>query len=80
MPAHPEAPAFQLPWLPERKLAAGGFRPLRKLFRISSRPGTFSPAELDRYAAAAAVLGCDAERMLVPPLAVGVLARVCGLR
>lgn len=48
---------FQLPWLPERKLAAGGFRPLRKIFRISSRPGTFSPAELDRYAEAAAVPG-----------------------
>ncbi len=48
---------FQLPWLPERKLAAGGFKPLRKIFRISSRPGTFSEADLDRYAEAAAVPG-----------------------
>jgi pimeloyl-ACP methyl ester carboxylesterase len=48
---------FQLPWLPERKLAAGGFKPLRKIFRVSSRPGTFSEAELDRYAEAAAVPG-----------------------
>lgn len=48
---------FQLPWLPERKLAAGGFKPFRKIFRVSSRPGTFSAAELDRYAEAAAVPG-----------------------
>jgi pimeloyl-ACP methyl ester carboxylesterase len=45
---------FQLPWLPERKLAAGGFRPLRSIFRRTSRPGTFTEAELDAYAAAAA--------------------------
>jgi pimeloyl-ACP methyl ester carboxylesterase len=48
---------FQLPWLPERKLAAGGGRPLRSIFRRISRPGTFSEAELDRYAAAARVPG-----------------------
>ena len=48
---------FQLPWLPERKLAAGGFKPFRKIFRVSSRPGTFSAEELDRYAAAAALPG-----------------------
>jgi pimeloyl-ACP methyl ester carboxylesterase len=48
---------FQLPWLPERKLAAGGFRGLRAVFRRSSAPGTFSPEDLDRYAAAAAVPG-----------------------
>lgn len=48
---------FQLPWLPERKLAAGGFRPFRKIFRVSSRPGTFPEADLDRYAAAAATPG-----------------------
>jgi len=45
---------FQLPWLPERKLAAGGFRGFRAIFRRSSRPGVFSEAELDRYAEAAA--------------------------
>ena len=45
---------FQLPWLPERKLAAGGLRPLRSIFRRTSRPGTFTEAELDAYAAAAA--------------------------
>jgi pimeloyl-ACP methyl ester carboxylesterase len=48
---------FQLPWLPERKLAAGGFRKLRSMFRRASRPGTFADSELDRYAAAAAVPG-----------------------
>jgi pimeloyl-ACP methyl ester carboxylesterase len=44
---------FQLPWLPERKLAAGGFRPLRSIFRRTSRPGTFREEELDRYVEAA---------------------------
>ncbi|MFN7941471.1 MAG: alpha/beta hydrolase [Thermoanaerobaculia bacterium] len=48
---------FLWPILPERKLAAGGFRPLRKVFKVSSRPGTFPAAELDRYAAAAALPG-----------------------
>ena len=48
---------FQLPFLPERKLAAHGFRAFRSIFRRSSRPGTFSPADLDRYAAAAAEPG-----------------------
>jgi len=48
---------FQLPWLPERKLAAASFRALRSMLRRSSRPGTFSAADLDRYAAALAVPG-----------------------
>jgi pimeloyl-ACP methyl ester carboxylesterase len=43
-----------LPWLAERKLAAGGFRPFRAIFKKTARPGTFTAAELDRYAAAAA--------------------------
>ena len=45
---------FQLPLLPERKIRAGGFRPLRSIFKRSSPPGTFTPAELEVYAAAAA--------------------------
>jgi pimeloyl-ACP methyl ester carboxylesterase len=45
---------FQLPWLPERKIAAGGFRPYRSIFKRSSPKGTFTPEELDVYAAAAA--------------------------
>jgi pimeloyl-ACP methyl ester carboxylesterase len=44
---------FQLPWLPERKLAAGGHRPLRSMLRRTSRPGTFTESELERYAEAA---------------------------
>jgi len=44
---------FQLPWLPERKLAAGGYRPLRSMLRRTSRPGTFDESELERYAEAA---------------------------
>lgn len=48
---------FQLPWLPERKLRAQGFRALRSMLRRTSRPGTFTPQELDRYAAAAALPG-----------------------
>jgi pimeloyl-ACP methyl ester carboxylesterase len=45
---------FQLPLLPERKIAAGGFRPFRSIFKRSSPPGTFTPEELEVYAAAAA--------------------------
>jgi len=48
---------FQLPWLPERKLAAGRFAPLRAIFRRTSRAGTFSEADLATYAAAAAYPG-----------------------
>jgi pimeloyl-ACP methyl ester carboxylesterase len=43
---------FQLPYFPERKLSAAGFRPLRSMLARNSRPGTFSAADLDRYAAA----------------------------
>ncbi|GJD47496.1 Epoxide hydrolase A [Methylobacterium crusticola] len=43
---------FQLPWLPEAALRAGGFLGLRRALATSSRPGTFTPADLDRYAAA----------------------------
>jgi pimeloyl-ACP methyl ester carboxylesterase len=45
---------FQLPWLPERKLAAADFRAFRAIFRRSSHPGTFREEDLDRYAEAAA--------------------------
>ena len=45
---------FQLPFLPERKIRAGGFRPFRSILKRSSRPGTFSADDLDRYAEAAA--------------------------
>lgn len=48
---------FQLPWLPERKLAADGYRAFRAIFRKSSKPGTFTEAELGRYAEAAAQPG-----------------------
>lgn len=44
---------FQLPRLPERKLAAADFRPFRSIFRRSSRPGTFREEDLDRYVEAA---------------------------
>ncbi len=43
---------FQLPWLPERKLAANSFRALRQMLVRLSRAGTFPDSELDRYAAA----------------------------
>jgi len=48
---------FQLPWFPERRLARDGFRALRSMLRRLSRPGTFSDAELDRYARAMALPG-----------------------
>lgn len=43
---------FQLPFLPERKLAAESFRPLRSMLLRRSRPGTFTEDDLARYAAA----------------------------
>jgi epoxide hydrolase 4 len=47
--------AFQLPWLPERLLAARDFRALRRaLGRQPNRPGAFTAQDIDRYVAAAA--------------------------
>ena len=43
---------FQLPKLPEALLSAGRHRALRRALLESSRPGTFTEADLDRYAAA----------------------------
>lgn len=42
---------FQLPRLPELLLSAGGYRALRRTLLESSRPGTFSAADLERYVA-----------------------------
>jgi epoxide hydrolase 4 len=50
--------AFQLPWLPERLLAARDFRALRRaLGRQPTRPGAFTVQDIDRYVAAAAQPG-----------------------
>jgi len=43
---------FQLPWLPERKLADDGYRALRGMLVRLSKAGSFTDADLDRYAAA----------------------------
>jgi pimeloyl-ACP methyl ester carboxylesterase len=43
---------FQLPWLPEALLGAAGARRLRQALERTSRPGTFSAAELANYAEA----------------------------
>lgn len=42
---------FQLPWLPEATLRARDFAVMRRTLIASSAPGTFSDADLDRYAA-----------------------------
>lgn len=39
----------QIPWLPERILGASRFALLRAMMQRTARPGTFAPAELDRY-------------------------------
>lgn len=44
--------AFQLPWLPEWLAARREFAPWVWILRRSSRPGTFSAVDLDRYRAA----------------------------
>jgi pimeloyl-ACP methyl ester carboxylesterase len=41
--------AFQLPWLPEAMLRRRNWRPLSEALRSSSRPGTFSEADLECY-------------------------------
>jgi len=43
---------FQLPWLPERRLAADDFGALRRMLVKLSKAGSFTDADLDRYAAA----------------------------
>jgi len=43
---------FQLPWLPEAVLRAGHFDRLAKALVATSRPGTFTPADLDVYRSA----------------------------
>lgn len=40
---------FQLPWLPERVAGLGNWQPLVRGMRSSSRPGTFSSLDFDRY-------------------------------
>jgi epoxide hydrolase 4 len=40
---------FQLPWLPELVNRLGRGRLLARALRQSSRPGTFTPADLERY-------------------------------
>ena len=50
--------AFQLPWLPERLVAAQDFEALRRaLRRQPTRPGAFTDQDIDRYVAAAAQPG-----------------------
>jgi epoxide hydrolase 4 len=40
---------FQLPWLPERVLRAGGWRALRTGLGEATRPDAFSPQDVERY-------------------------------
>ncbi len=40
---------FQLPWLPETLLRAHAWGGLTQILMGSSRPGTFAPADLQRY-------------------------------
>ena len=43
---------FQLPWLPEYRLGRNDFAALERALTATSRPGTFSPDDLERYRAA----------------------------
>jgi len=40
---------FQLPWLPEHKFSRDGFAYGAKALQVTSRPGTFSDADIDVY-------------------------------
>lgn len=49
---------FQLPGLPEAAIRAGNYASLRRLFRTDPcRPNAFTPADIERYVAAAAQPG-----------------------
>jgi pimeloyl-ACP methyl ester carboxylesterase len=41
--------AFQLPWLPERLVAAGNWAAFRHGFERDARPGAFTPQDIERY-------------------------------
>jgi pimeloyl-ACP methyl ester carboxylesterase len=41
--------AFQVPWLPEAGLRAANFLAMRQALRLTSRAGTFIPADLEHY-------------------------------
>ncbi|MDQ2912036.1 MAG: alpha/beta fold hydrolase, partial [Chloroflexota bacterium] len=43
---------FQLPWLPEWRLGRDGGKTIKNSLRRSSKPGTFTDADLDEYARA----------------------------
>lgn len=55
--------AFQLPWLPERLIAADGGALVRRSVRRATRPGAFTEAELDALARALATV--DAARAAI---------------
>jgi pimeloyl-ACP methyl ester carboxylesterase len=40
---------FQLPWLPERLVAAGGWRAFRSALEQDARPGAFSALDIEHY-------------------------------
>ena len=44
--------AFQLPWWPEWQLSRGGGRAVKSSLRHTSKPGTFTEADLEEYARA----------------------------
>jgi pimeloyl-ACP methyl ester carboxylesterase len=75
--------AFQLPWLPERLVAARDFRALRQaLCQQPTRPGAFTDQDIDRYVAAAAQPGAvrAAINYYRAAFRANPLARVRGLR
>jgi pimeloyl-ACP methyl ester carboxylesterase len=49
--------AFQIPWLPEWVFSREGAKALTATLRRSSKPGTFSDADLDEYARAFSAAG-----------------------
>jgi pimeloyl-ACP methyl ester carboxylesterase len=60
--------AFQLPWLPERLVAARNFQALRwALRRQPTRPGAFTVQDIDRYVAAGRPAGRHACRHQLLP-------------
>lgn len=70
---------FQLPALPERRIAAGDFAQLAQMFKQTSRSGTFTDADIARYKDALKRRGAAGDTTALTAAINYYRANVCGL-